>query len=449
MTVRLFMRGLVLVAAAYSGFVSPARAQASAAATATPPWRSDMALHGNVLAWPGVRDPLACQAACERTTGCTGYSFDKNAKSACTLLNGTLVDVAVRGAVSCRMPCTAAPKAAAAKLAPLSPPAAILRAPVAANPPVVNQLQSGAAVSSPPQLPAALPALPSRPMLKPAPVARTGVLGWELVTGSFVQIAPLSSGTAVAQCPSGKVALNAAYEFTPLGAGNADASFGLEIRGAIPDGALARVFGRNANVFVAAQLRATAVCVNPPVGFRSIDASKTHIDQYTTYAGLDQYTVCEPNERVIGGGVMGSIDMIVSGNGPAQGQFSSGQRSQTGPVVVGWHASAGIASQFVSDQQVYATALCAQEHAVDGWEYVAAPDASLGGRSRTSVPIRCSPGNSMLAAGFASSSSDDNFISPVLQIGSSDASAQLLNRNVIGGAGSLVSRLGAICARRQ
>ncbi len=250
MTVRFFIRGLVLVAAACSGFVNPARAQPSAAVAVSPPARSDVALQGHAFAWPGARDHLACQAVCASTTGCAGYNFDKNAKAACTLLSGTLVDVAVRGAVSCRMPCTATPKAAAAKLAPLVPPAAILRAPVAANTPVVNQLQSGAAASSPPQLPATLPALPTRQVLKPAPVARTGVPGWELVTGSFVQIAPLSSGTAVAQCPSGKVALNAAYEFTPLGAGNADATFGLEIRGAIPDGALARVFGRNANVFV-------------------------------------------------------------------------------------------------------------------------------------------------------------------------------------------------------
>jgi hypothetical protein len=433
MTVRFFMRGLVLVAAACSGFVNPTQAQPSAAVAVSPPARSDVALQGHAFAWPGARDHLACQAVCASTTGCAGYNFDKNAKSACTLLSGTLVDVAVRGAVSCRMPCTASPKSTSAKSAPPAPPAAILRAPVVPAP-------------SPPPPPAALPALPTRQALKPVPPARTGVVGWELVTGADVQIAPLSSGTAVAQCPNGKVALNAAYEFTPLGAGNADAAFGLEIRGAIPDGALARVFGRNANVFVAAQLRATAVCVNPPAGFRTIDVSK---QQTENSLGLGQYTTCGPNERLIGGGVMGSIDVVVDGNGPAQGRFSTGQLTGSGPVVVSWHASGSTASSLASGQTAYATALCALEQAVDGWEYVAAPDASLGGRSRTSVPIRCSPGHSMLAVGFSSSSSADNFISPVLQIAGNDATAQLLNRNVIGGAGSLVSRLGALCARRQ
>jgi hypothetical protein len=75
------------------------------------PARSDMALRGSVLATRNVADHLACQSECQRTPGCTGYSFDRAAKASCAMLGGTLADVAVKGAVSCRMPCAPVPNA--------------------------------------------------------------------------------------------------------------------------------------------------------------------------------------------------------------------------------------------------------------------------------------------------------------------------------------------------
>lgn len=93
---------------------------ACSAVLAQAPARSDMALRGSVLATYNTPDHLACQSACQRTPGCTGYSFDRTAKASCAVLGGTLSDVAIKGAVSCRMPC--APVAGASVQAQRLPP---------------------------------------------------------------------------------------------------------------------------------------------------------------------------------------------------------------------------------------------------------------------------------------------------------------------------------------
>ena len=111
MTIRTFaMRCLMTMTIAAAAF-TVAQAQPSAAGTVTPPVRADMALGGTVLSTRNVADHLACQSECKRTPGCTGYSFDRAAKANCTLLGGALADIAVRGAVSCRMPCEPGPRA--------------------------------------------------------------------------------------------------------------------------------------------------------------------------------------------------------------------------------------------------------------------------------------------------------------------------------------------------
>lgn len=90
-----------------------AQVQPLAPAAVAPPARIDTALRGNVLATQPAADYLACQAECQHTPGCTGYTFDRAAKASCTLLSGKLTDLAARGAVSCHMPCEPGPRATA------------------------------------------------------------------------------------------------------------------------------------------------------------------------------------------------------------------------------------------------------------------------------------------------------------------------------------------------
>ena len=103
------------------GMAASVGAQPVPVGAVTPPQRADVALQGNVLATLQVASPAACQAECNRIAGCTGYSFSavtgrvpvdprsgtRFAPSNCVLLGGALTDLPAKGAVSCRMPCTA------------------------------------------------------------------------------------------------------------------------------------------------------------------------------------------------------------------------------------------------------------------------------------------------------------------------------------------------------
>ena len=141
----------------------PAQAQPSAAGSVAPPVRADVALSGSVLAARNVTDHAACQSECQRTPGCTGYSFNRAAKANCSLLGGALTDVAVVGAVSCRMPCDAERKTALPPRPPVAtlrmPPPATVGAPVLpVNPPPRAQLLP---LQPPPATPATLGATAS------------------------------------------------------------------------------------------------------------------------------------------------------------------------------------------------------------------------------------------------------------------------------------------------
>jgi hypothetical protein len=144
MTNRFIVRGLAIVLALCATLSNTIAAQPSAAGTETPPARADVALSGKVLAASNVGDALACLSACKRTPGCSGYSFNRNAKANCTQLTGALTDVAVTGAVSCRMPC----QPALASALPLRQPTATLRAHGAATPPLATRLPARTCDSS-------------------------------------------------------------------------------------------------------------------------------------------------------------------------------------------------------------------------------------------------------------------------------------------------------------
>lgn len=502
------LRHWVAALAACAALSGVAQAQPVAVGAVTPPARVDTALRGSVLATLRAASPAACLAECRRVQGCTGYNFsgtgagpvlpgspggklganvDPRAAN-CTLLSGTLTDASIKGVVSCRMPCTADAAGPVATSRPL--PGATLRDPNVAltRPPLpTRQAPAAASTAAPGALLTALPPAivgsytpppPPRPAPPPPPrtappvpapaVARTGVSGYEVVAGPLVNVAPLSHTVTSAQCPAGKVALSAGYRVTPGG----DAQFGLEVRGAMPDGRLATVRVRNANVVDAARAQAFAVCVNSIAGLRVIDVPASGFGAGDP-AQLRQLE-CAATERLVGGGVMATNDVMMAANAPRRPSFddpvvfgtsglpgSSGSGSpgpgqgppaSDAPAVWRTRTVASSAVALPGSVNFSARALCAPEAAVDGWELVESAEVSLGARTRAEPALSCSGGKALLAAGVAQGS--DNLLDMVVasmapKANTLEWAAQIANRNTIGGSGPVQAGLSAICARRQ
>ena len=219
MTIRtLAMRCLMTLSIVAAAF-TVAQAQPSAAGTVTPPVRADIALGGTVLSTRNVADHLACQSECKRTPGCTGYSFDRAAKANCTLLGGALADIAVRGAVSCRMPCEPGPRVTAlpqrlpvtvlrdpgaAKLSvPTPPPAASARLPVATPvAPLPTTSASPRGVDRPVSL---LQGAPGLPMRQSPTTLAAGAGTSSTQAASFGTGVPAS--TTLPPCPPGRASI--------------------------------------------------------------------------------------------------------------------------------------------------------------------------------------------------------------------------------------------------
>ena len=493
-----------------------AQAQPVATGLVAPPAQVDTALRGSLLASLRASTPGTCLAECKRVTGCTGYNFatpgpapglpggpggrlgagagvDPRAAN-CSLMSGTLADAPNRGVVSCRMPCDAGAKGPLANTQPL-PGAAILRDPNLAQtrpplgaqpPPPVAPMPAPAPAPllaatvpvivgtyTPPPAPQPAPAPTPRPAVPPpvaaAPaVARTGVSGYEVVSGPMVDIAPLSHALTAAQCAAGKVALSAGWRVTPGG----DAQYGLEVRGAMPDGRQATVLVRNANAFVPARGQAFAVCVNAIAGLRAVDTGRGTL--WVNLPPALRQLDCAASERLVGGGVMGNNDTMMGSNAQRRPSFddpmvfgasglpggaagSSGAAVGSAPPAANspavWRVHVAFsASPYSTSANFSARALCAPEAAVDGWEWVESATVSLGARSRAEPAIGCPGGKSLLAAGVSQRS--DNLLDMVVasiapQTNTLDWTAQIANRNTIGGGGAVVAGLSALCARRQ
>jgi hypothetical protein len=445
--------GILIALAAAAG---PARAQPAPVGAVTPPARADVALRGRVLATLQVSGYPACQAECKRIGGCTGYNHATGSlrpppalpgmppappASNCTLLTGDLADAPQLGVISCRMPCGAQGKAGtvASPVAGRTPQAAgnsgpsTLRplpgASAAATPPAIAVPVVPPLVSGGTYVPAPAPAPASAPPAAP----RAGIGGYEIVSGPEINLAPLASATASAQCPVGKVALSAGYQVHAGG----DASFGLEVRGALPEGREARVLVRNANVLEPARARALAVCVNAIAGLRSVDSEVFSGSQSAGDARL----ACAAGERVVGGGAMGTLNGLLGINAP-----------QGGSTDTAWQVRQ-ISSTAAPAVRVSATvrALCAPEPQVDGWELVQSAAQSLGAHSKVTLAQGCPVGKVLLAAGLVQTSSNLlDMVSNTLEPGSNTLNwtAQVHNRNTINGSGNVVVSLAAVCARR-
>jgi hypothetical protein len=415
---------LVIAYALLVALAMGAQGQPAGGGTVAPPARDGLAVQGSLLTNIKTTDYAACQAQCKSAAGCTGYNFaygrDSAGKGAnCSLFSGTLNDLVFPGVVSCRMPCTTAVTLLPPRPLPktIGPPPNTVKAPMA-----------------PPLPPIHATPLPIKPLVVAGTLVRTGVSGYEVVEGAGVDIPPLSSAMAFAQCPAGKVALSAAYRVT----GAPDAKWGFEVRGAIPEGRMAKVQVRNANVFLAGRATALAVCVNSIAGMRLNPIE----DYVSANQDASHALACGAGERLVGGGVMGSdYSMIASGPQPvASNAVWNALVSPTGVMLPG-------------SGKYTANVICAPETSVDGWELVEAPETSLGARARTEPVLTCPTGKVLLAAGVSQRGGKllDLSVPNLAPSGNGAASwmASIGNRNTINGNGPVHAHFAAVCARRQ
>ncbi len=286
--------------------------------------------------------------------------------------------------------------------------------------------------AAPPPPPAKTPVPP------PPPKAAVGIFGSEIAVGPVVSIAPLTIVDLSAQCPSGKVAISAGMD---LGA-SGDAVYGGELRGtSISSDRLVRARVRNANVFVAITGRAMAVCIAPIAGMRTIMFGAMQMGARDPAHRADQG--CAASERLIGGGVMGSDFTQIAANAPQGGA----------PESATWREVVAPQNTVVVPGLGYtaeARAICAPAAGVDGWSIVETAEVSLAARGVTTLSLNCPAGAALLAAGVVQQSS--NYIDMLandITLASGSATAQVVNRNIIGGGVPVRATLAGICARKQ
>lgn len=402
--------------------------QALAQTPATPPALADMALRGNLLQAVQKASQAGCQAACAATAGCSGYSLyvpgyaPEPPKTNCALLTGLLTEAPAPGVVSCRMPCSSSLSLPSGKridtdrvITARSP---IIKPLIPKSPASVVPIQPGVIGTYAPP---------------PAPPPRSGVAGVEVVEGPWATLPALSEARVSAQCSVGKVALSAGYEFQAEG----DAAYGLEVRGAYPEGDHVLVMLRNANLLVGARGRALAICASPPSGLRIQSQPAQSFGGPVTAA-------CSVDERLVGGGLINADSGLwMAGNGP--------WLTQDG--VMTWQVyrpASGLNAPLAPPGQIFdGRALCAPEQHVDGWEYRVTPLNELGARAQIELSQSCSPGKVLLAAGFLQYGNNVlDIVANRLQLSPTGARARILNRNVLGGS-PVRTALSVLCALPQ
>ena len=277
----------------------------------------------------------------------------------------------------------------------------------------------------------AVPARISRTLQKRPPAVASPVVGYEIVAGPIVSLAPLSIAGATAQCPANKVALSAGIDTQASG----DATFGLEVLGAWADGArTGEVRVRNANVFVPAQIQAYVVCIADTPGRRQVDLS-------TAPQRSTQRAVCAESERIAGGGIMTrDVNLWLQRSGP----YHDAQQNQTMWLGVGWrNVNMGLQPTFL------VRALCYPALAVRGWQLVEGPRVSLGAHGKTTLSVTCPPGTVALAAGVMTVGEDfDSVWNTLVPSLGGTVTARVHNRNLVDSNGNAFVQINAVCADR-
>jgi hypothetical protein len=253
-----------------------------------------------------------------------------------------------------------------------------------------------------------------------------------VVQGPEVNLAPLAYTTATAQCPAGKVALSAGYSFTV----NGDSSYGIEVRGAMPEGRLANVWMRNANVFDAAKVRAIAICVNEIAGLRVVDSWTESLDDRANPSHL----TCVGQEKLVGGGVMAGNDTHITANAP-QPWGDPGT----------WLVTVIRSSPLAGQDRIRTRALCAPGSAVDGWQIIQTDPVWLDGHSYRLLMLSCPGGKVLLSGGVMQRDGPllDMVVSSFAPMGVTSWSTLVQNRSIRGAMSQVGAVFSAVCARRQ
>jgi hypothetical protein len=258
-------------------------------------------------------------------------------------------------------------------------------------------------------------------------VTATGISGYEIVVGPIVEVAPLGMAGTAAQCPVNKVATSAGVDFT----GPGDASYGLEVVGAWPDGRNGAVRVRNNNVFVRASVRAYAVCITELPGHQ--DRSWNH----TMTLRPGESTRCAPGDFVIGGGVMGDQNTFIVESRPDRDTY--------------WSWLVRPSTFLVLSIDIQVRILCAPSARLAGWQIVESAPVELSARSRATLAATCPNGTVPLSFGVrrtATSGWLDLIWNKLIPGTDGRVTLQVQNRNPFAGDGNVGVMLSVACARR-
>lgn len=276
-----------------------------------------------------------------------------------------------------------------------------------------------------------LPPRPLRPIFPPPPPPPEPISGFEVIASTTVNVAPLSSATVEAQCPGGKIAISAGYLAVPANSSQPLAARGLQIQQAMPDGAVARVTLRNANVFEAGTIQAFAVCINPIPGLRVAANPARSLNPAT----------CTDDERVIGGGFMANAEgTSVFWASPTSGPGAGG--SWTAPLARNSFAPKAAEKSVM--------AICAPKASVPGWTLKESVTLSLGAQSSGTLSVGCDAGQP-IGAGIDNSAGVFDYFTPFtfisLTFNSGQWSAVVWNKDLFAGPNAVKARLRLICAQ--
>jgi hypothetical protein len=200
--------------------------------------------------------------------------------------------------------------------------------------------------------------------------------GWTLVIATEATMAPFSTVSTTAQCPTGKVV---------TGGGGAAGPFGRIISAKpLADGTGFVALGYNDHLLDSSRVSAFAICIDRPADYKVVEATKTlqRLQRGTVRA------TCPAGTVLLGGGAEGSTDTYLASSAPEAGGGAWAALLRNDLVLPG--------SDFIRS---YAT--CASDTVVTGREVIVSPSVQIGPGSESEFRIKCSPGKKALGLGYS------------------------------------------------